>query len=98
MYLKLLIRSFDNNLFFSLIFFLSLLLGGMHDYNELPGIAHFLEHMLFMGSKKYPTENYFSKFIRDHAGSYNGQTSEGWQNYYFDISFNNLAEALDMYV
>ena len=68
----------------------------MHDYDELPGIAHFLEHMLFMGSKKYPKENHFSKFIRDHAGIYNGQTGEGWQNYFFDVSNDNLAEALDM--
>ena len=25
---------------------------------------HFLEHMVFMGSEKYPKENYFDSFIK----------------------------------
>jgi len=28
--------------------------GTFNDPKETEGIAHFLEHMLFMGSKKYP--------------------------------------------
>ncbi len=33
--------------------------GSIYDPKEYMGLAHFLEHMLFMGSKKYPEENYF---------------------------------------
>ena len=33
--------------------------GSFSDPNEFPGLAHFLEHMLFMGTKKYPDENHF---------------------------------------
>ena len=70
----------------------------MHDYDELPGIAHFLEHMLFMGSEKYPAENHFSKFVREHAGRYNGSTYRERQDYFFDIATENLEDALDMWV
>lgn len=33
--------------------------GHMQDPWELPGLAHFCEHMLFLGTEKYPTENDF---------------------------------------
>lgn len=35
--------------------------GCMSDPWKLQGLAHFLEHMLFMGTKKYPEENAFEK-------------------------------------
>ena len=70
----------------------------MHDYEETLGIAHFLEHMLFMGSERYPDVDYFSSYISQHAGEDNGETDEGYQSYYFDISSDYLADALDMYV
>ena len=37
--------------------------GSFYDPVELPGLAHFCEHMLFLGTKKYPDENHYSKFI-----------------------------------
>lgn len=38
--------------------------GSIYDLNStVPGMAHFVEHMLFLGSEKYPEENGFDKFI-----------------------------------
>ena len=34
-------------------------LGSMSDPDDIPGLAHFCEHLLFMGSEKYPAENDF---------------------------------------
>ena len=34
--------------------------GSLNDPAEVNGIAHFCEHMLFMGSKKYPDIAEFS--------------------------------------
>lgn len=31
--------------------------------DTIPGLAHFVEHMIFMGSEKYPAENEFEKHI-----------------------------------
>ena len=38
------------------------------------GISHFLEHMVFMGSEKYPGENHFSDWLSKHWGSENACT------------------------
>lgn len=35
--------------------------GSMADPDDVPGLAHFLEHLLFMGTAKYPEENEYSK-------------------------------------
>lgn len=71
--------------------------GYMLDPKEFPGLAHFCEHMLFMGSKKYPIENTFSKFIEDHAGSTNAYTSNENTNYHFEVAKGNFREALDIF-
>lgn len=38
--------------------------GSFSDPPEIPGLAHFLEHMVFMGSEKFPSENDFDKFLK----------------------------------
>ena len=48
--------------------------GTYYDPPECQGMAHFLEHLLFMGSKKYPEENAYDKFMSTHGGSDNAFT------------------------
>ena len=67
----------------------------MSDPDELPGLAHFLEHMLFLGTEKYPEEDAYSRFIHEHGGSDNAYTTEEFTNYYFDVAPAHLADALD---
>lgn len=38
--------------------------GSYSDPAEIQGLAHFVEHMVFMGSAKYPKENEFDAFIK----------------------------------
>lgn len=49
--------------------------GHMFDERNVQGLAHFLEHMLFLGTKKYPVEGEYKRFIRQHGGSSNAYTS-----------------------
>lgn len=81
-----------NNAF---LFFFS---GHMSDPDELPGLAHFCEHMLFLGTEKYPDENQYNKFLSDHAGRFNAFTSSDQTDYYFDVAPDHLRETLDMSV
>jgi len=39
----------------------------MCDPEELPGLAHFCEHMLFLGTEKYPVENEYSRFLSENG-------------------------------
>ena len=40
----------------------------------LQGLSHYLEHMLFMGSEKYPDENEYDSFLAKYGGSSNAYT------------------------
>ena len=64
---------------------LSIGMGCFSDPMELQGLAHFLEHMVFMGSKKYPSENEFDKFVSDHGGFDNAHTDCENTTFYFEV-------------
>ncbi|VDM60440.1 unnamed protein product [Angiostrongylus costaricensis] len=72
--------------------------GHLMDPWELPGTAHFCEHMLFLGTDKYPSENEYSKFISAHGGSTNAYTAADHTNYHFDVKPDQLQGALDRFV
>jgi insulysin len=61
------------------------------------GLAHFLEHMLFMGTEKYPSENEYSEYISNNGGMNNAYTSLTNTNYHFDCSTEGFEGALDRF-
>ncbi len=61
------------------------------------GLAHFLEHMLFLGTDKYPDAAEYEEFITEHGGSRNAYTSLELTNYFFDVNAPHLPEALDRF-
>uniref|UniRef100_A0A672PFR8 Nardilysin convertase n=1 Tax=Sinocyclocheilus grahami TaxID=75366 RepID=A0A672PFR8_SINGR len=69
--------------------------GSFSDPNDLPGLAHFLEHMVFMGSEKYPSENGFDAFLKKHGGSDNASTDCERTIFQFDVQRKRFKEALD---
>ncbi|XP_052172823.1 insulin-degrading enzyme-like 1, peroxisomal [Diospyros lotus] len=71
--------------------------GSFSDPDGLEGLAHFLEHMLFYASEKYPLEDSYSKYITEHGGSTNAFTSSEQTNYYFDVNADCFEEALDRF-
>jgi insulysin len=64
---------------------------------EWPGLAHFLEHMLFMGSKVNADEDAFFHFIEQNGGQSNAYTSLEETNFYFSIDKSALIPALDLF-
>ncbi|KAH7343303.1 Metalloenzyme, LuxS/M16 peptidase-like protein [Rhizoctonia solani] len=69
-------------------------IGHLHDPDDLPGLAHFCEHLSFMGTEQFPKENAYSEFISSNGGSTNAFTSAHNTNYYFNVASNSLAGAL----
>ena len=59
---------------------LNVMVGSMSDPEHLPGLAHYLEHMLFLGTEKYPEENSYAKYLSENAGSSNAYTGNKINN------------------
>jgi insulysin len=70
---------------------------GSFKNGEVLGIAHFLEHMLFMGNSKYPEEDFYHKFITENGGSSNAYTAGTHTCYYFSIADHALEKGLDVF-
>lgn len=71
--------------------------GQKDDFDDKLGIAHYLEHMLFLGSKKYEGSDQYAQFIENNGGSSNAHTSISKTWYHFDINSNKFMEALDIF-
>ena len=64
---------------------------------ERAGLAHFLEHMLFLGTEKYPEADAYQAFINSNGGSHNAFTAYDDTNYFFDVRAEAFPEALDRF-
>ena len=56
--------------------------GSMHEPRGIAGLAHFCEHLLFMGTEKYPDENTFDNFVSKFGGYSNASTHDGFTRYH----------------
>ena len=69
----------------------------MQDPDDIPGLAHFTEHMLFYASKKYPEESDYNKWIEDHGGHTNAWTAAEHTNFQFTVNWEHLETSLDRF-
>ncbi|MDO8342824.1 MAG: insulinase family protein [Cellvibrio sp.] len=71
--------------------------GANQNPADRAGLAHFLEHMLFLGTEKYPQAGEYQEFISQHGGSFNAYTAADNTNYFFEIDNDQLDPALDRF-
>nr|CCA14855.1 nardilysinlike protein putative [Albugo laibachii Nc14] len=71
--------------------------GSYSDPHHLPGLAHYLEHMLFMGTEAFPGENALEAFLSSHGGSSNGSTDCETTQLYYTVETSCLEESLKMF-
>lgn len=71
--------------------------GHMSDPIHIPGLAHFCEHMLFLGTEKYPDENGYSSFLSQNGGTSNAATYPDVTKYYFEVAPDKFDEAIDRF-
>ncbi|MGM0915438.1 MAG: insulinase family protein [Pseudomonadota bacterium] len=76
---------------------LNVSVGSAQDPGDLAGLAHFLEHMLFLGTEPYPEADAYQGYLTRHGGSHNAFTAPQDTNYFFDIEPDALAGALDRF-
>lgn len=68
--------------------------GHFDDPIQHPGLAHFAEHLFFLGCKSHPDAGAFQQYVNRHGGSQNAYTSTEISNYYFDIDTEFLPNAI----
>ncbi|ERL52198.1 insulinase family protein [Halomonas huangheensis] len=71
--------------------------GSSQDPDDLQGLAHLLEHMLFLGTDAWPEPDAYQGYISRHGGNHNAFTASRDTNYFFDIEPNALEGALDRF-
>ena len=71
--------------------------GHFNDPKDRQGLAHFLEHMLFLGTESYPDGSEYQKFISQHGGNNNAWTGTEHTCFFFDIQHTQLEQALDRF-
>ncbi|KAK8795661.1 hypothetical protein WA158_000318 [Blastocystis sp. Blastoise] len=71
--------------------------GSFRDPKETLGLAHFVEHLLFMGTEDYPDENEYTKFIEGHNGFTNAYTDVECTNFYFEVSNDYYDHSLELF-
>ena len=66
--------------------------------NEVPGvtgISHWVEHMLFKGTERYP-QGAFDKAVARAGGAFNGMTWQDWTTYFETFPAERIELALDV--
>lgn len=60
--------------------------AGSHDVPlAWPGLAHFLEHLLFLGTERFPVSQGLMAYVQSHGGQVNARTSERTTDYFFEL-------------
>lgn len=76
---------------------LAIRVGHYDDPQHRQGLAHFLEHMLFLGTQKYPQVGEFQTFINRNGGSNNAWTGTEHTCFFFDIKAQAFEGAIDRF-
>jgi insulysin len=71
--------------------------GSSDDPQDRAGLAHFLEHMLFLGTDKFPSAGEYQAFVSSHGGSQNAYTGSEHTNFHFTVEASALAGTLERF-
>ena len=70
--------------------------GSINEDDKTNGISHFLEHLFFKGTQKYPTGE-FDKILDSKGAVVNAATSKDFTHYYIEIPSKDFDLALSLH-
>ena len=69
--------------------------AGSHDVPlAWPGLAHFLEHLLFLGTERFPTDKGLMAYVQRHGGQVNASTRERTTDFFVELPVSAFADGL----
>ena len=71
--------------------------GSLDNPENREGTAHFLEHMLFLGTEKFPDVDEYSEYLRTFGGYANAYTSSDHTNYQLQVLPDGFEGAIDRF-
>ncbi|MHC8317426.1 pyrroloquinoline quinone biosynthesis protein PqqF [Pseudomonas sp. LB3P31] len=61
--------------------------AGSHDVPlAWPGLAHFLEHLLFLGTGRFPADQGLMAYVQGHGGQVNARTNERTTDFFIELA------------
>lgn len=70
--------------------------AGSHDApRAYAGLAHFLEHLLFLGTQRFPVDDGLMRYVQRHGGQVNASTRERSTDYFFEVPQAAFAGGLE---
>ncbi|MDE1166983.1 MAG: pyrroloquinoline quinone biosynthesis protein PqqF [Pseudomonas sp.] len=70
--------------------------AGSHDVpSAWPGLAHFLEHLFFLGTARYSRDQGLMTFVQRHGGQLNASTRERTTDFFFELPVESFPGALE---
>lgn len=71
-------------------------MAGSHDApRTYPGLAHFLEHLLFLGNDRFALDDGLMRYVQRHGGQVNASTRERTTDYFFEVPQAAFAGGLE---
>ncbi len=92
--LRLLIAPMPGMRSASIAFFFTV--GSRYEANTVAGVSHFIEHMLFKGSRRYPTARRISEAIEGVGGTFNASTGKELTIYTARVPGEELSGVMDV--
>ncbi|EOS95983.1 pitrilysin [Erwinia tracheiphila] len=74
---------------------LAIPVGSLENPRNQQGLAHYLEHMLLMGSEHYPEPDNLAEFLKKHGGIHNASTASYRTAFYLEVENDALQPAVD---
>lgn len=74
----------------------SFAVGSRYEDDQFAGVSHFIEHMLFKGSRQYPSARLLSEAIEGVGGSFNGSTGKEITCYTARVPGEDLSVVMDV--
>ncbi|MDF3197905.1 pyrroloquinoline quinone biosynthesis protein PqqF [Pseudomonas sp. 1912-s] len=70
--------------------------AGSHDVPlAWPGLAHFLEHLLFLGTERFPANEGLMAYVQRQGGQVNASTRERTTDFFFEVPVPAFDAALE---
>ncbi len=70
--------------------------GSKYESREISGLSHFIEHMIFKGTKKRPNTLTLSSELDSLGAEFNAFTAKEYTGYYIKVPKNKINNAVDI--